>query len=178
MDYKKPALVFQLWEGDSGIFLEEETYLRLKAIRTALETARTWGRYEKLCPEGEFAALPLWHQNGGEYVYEVDGEPHFIGPEEFPDFLENSGRAYVIKPGKRFDSRIIPGVDDGDYPPWLDSTAEDILPGEFVETFADLVDGAPASGGTWTEYDASEVDEMVSWLEARGFSVTVHLDYD
>ena len=174
----RPDVVFQLWSGDSGIFFKNEDWVRLSAIHQALQTARTWGEFEQLCTEDEFENLSLWYQSEGEYVYKVGGEFKFISPEELDGFLEGYGNDYVITPEDASDSSKIPGVEDGDYPPWLDSTAEDILPEDFVETFAEVVNGGPASGGPWTVYPVSEIDEMVRWLEVRGFSVSVRLEYE
>lgn len=175
-DESGPELVFQFWEGDSGIFLKKEDYVRLRSIRHALETASTWGEFERLCPMGEFEALALWHQRHGEYVYKVDGAFRFIEPQELKDFLEDGGQDYVITPERPFDSSLIPGVEDADYPPWLACTAHDLLPMAFRERFEETV-GSPAAG-VWQEYPAGEIDEMVIWLEREGFSVIPLLSFD
>ena len=172
----KPDLVFQLWAGDSGIFLKKDDFVRLSAIHHALETARTWYEFERLCPEEEFESLSLWYQWDGEYVYEDDGTFRFIQPDELDDFSENCGRDYIITPEDEFDSSRIPGVEDGDYPPWLESTADELLPSEFRERFGEGV--ASPVAGAWTEYPVSEIEEMMRWLGREGFSVMAHLSYD
>lgn len=84
--------------------------------------------------------------------------------------LEDGLRCRVEK------SSQIRGLGDGDYPPWLYSAANELLPQEFRKKFGELASTSVAVA--WTEYPANQIDTITRWLEQKGFSVTAHLSYD
>jgi hypothetical protein len=172
---QKPAVVFQLWEGEAGIFVEKETYARNRDIQHALDKAVTWRDLERLLPDGEFDSFDFWLSTCGEYVYKDGEEYRFIDPEEIDKFMQDYGERFVIKPDDPYCKGLL-GVFDGYYPDWLYQTAEEILPKDFVERFGTGV-GGPVSGA-WIEYQVSDLMEMVDALRASGFVVMAHLSYD
>lgn len=178
MNNQKTELVFMLWSDDTGVFFAKKNYEHLKTVEAALNEAETWRDFERMCPPGEFEDLGMWWCNRGEYIYEIDGEYRFIDSDELVEFLRDDGREQVIGADEKFNRSMIPGGDDGDYPPWTMMTADKILPGEFADEFSEGAVGGPAAGGWWIEYPVAEIDEMTRWLEPRGFSVTAHLQYD
>lgn len=171
-------VVFQLWTGDDGIFFTNEVFENLRVIQLALERSKTWGEFRAALPAEEFEALGLWHANDGDYVYQDGNALIGIQDEEFGAFCENLGgevSEYVIRPESPFECDEVPGVSDGDYPPWLASTCTDQLPENFVEEY-----GRPVSSmvsGSWTQFPSSQLSRMKSELEAAGFEVLVHDSY-
>lgn len=172
---RKPAVVFQWWEGDAGIFLEKGVYARNRLINHALAKATTWKELEKLLPDGEFESFDFWCSTCGEYIYQDGDEYRFIDPKELEAFWQDDGEKYVIKSDDPYDPDML-GVDECAYPDWLYQTAEDILPKEFVERFGTGV-GGPASGA-WIEYQIADLMEMVDSLRVSGFEVTAHFSDD
>ena len=171
----RPAVVFQLWNDEAGIFVEKEIYARHRLIQMAIDKAGTWRELEALLPPGEFEGFDCWWCNGGEHIYQDGKQIRFINPRDLDEFWRIRGEKYVIRPDAPYDSNLI-GVADGDYPAWLFRTAEDILPREFVERFATGVSGMVS--GFWNEYPVSQLTDMVDFLRDCGFVVMAHLSYD
>ena len=171
----KPAVVFQLWNDEAGIFFEKEIYATHRLIQMAVDKASTWRELEALLPPGEFEGFDCWWCNGGEHIYQDGEQTRFIEPRELDEFWRILGEKYVIRPDEPYDGNLI-GVADGDYPAWLSRTAEDILPREFVERFATGVGGMVS--GCWNEYPVSQLTDMVDFLRDSGFVVMAHLSYD
>ena len=172
---QRPAVVFQLWSDDAGVFFEKETYARYRLIQLALEKASTWRDLVELLPNQEFETVNLWWSNEGEHVYQDGDEFRFICPADLDDFWAQCGESRVIRPEEEYDPAAI-GVLEGDYPNWLGNTADEVLPKAFVERFGTGV-GSPAAG-CWIEYRLSDLMEMVEVLGFHGYSVTAHLSYD
>jgi len=171
---EKTVLVFQLWEGDEGIFFTKEQYVYLKTIESALERAKTWREFEALLPPGEFDTLRLWEDE--EYIYR-DGEIYrYIDPNKVAEFVEYWEPDNVVNADDTFNKWIIPGVQDAEYPPWTEWTAVDLLPKEFVEQFGSWV-GGPASG-SWCEFPADQLKDMIKCLGQQGYSVIPHISFD
>ena len=172
---QKPGVVFQLWSDDAGVFFSKETYARYRLIEIAIGKAKTWQEFEELLPDSEFERLDLWWANGGEHAYHDSEQLRFIAAEDITEFRRLCGESRIIRPLDKFDASRI-GVDEGDYPPWLSNTADDILPKEFVERFGNRVGGM--TSGTWTEYPLEDLMEMVEVLSLEGHSVMAHLSYE
>ena len=91
---EQTVLVFQLWEGDEGIFFTKKDYMHLKTIDAALEQAKTWREFEALLPTGEFDKLRLWEDE--EYIY-CDGENYrYIDPNKVAEFVEDYTLSSVL----------------------------------------------------------------------------------
>ena len=157
------------WSGETGLIVAAEVAHRFSAIEVALEEAKTWREFERLSPKGEFESLSLWWCNGGENIYEIDGQYRFIDAVDLEEFWQVCGPDYVIAADKPFDSFSVPGVSDCVYPAWASNTAEDILPDEFVRRFG-KVNGSPGAGA-WTEYRQEDREEIEEYLADHGFSL-------
>ena len=93
---------------DSVTFARRSDAEEVAQIWVALETAKTWGEFRAMLPEGE------WEENLEDYFEE--------GP---PD-------------DKPFDSDAVPGHPDGDYPQWLRQTMLEWLPQELNGKYGEV----------------------------------------
>jgi hypothetical protein len=172
---RQPAVVFQLWSDDTGVFFKKETYARFRLIELAIKKAKTWQDLEKLLPDGEFKNFSFWWVNGGEWVYEDLEDLRFIDSKDLAEFWKLCGEGRLVRSEDEYDPNLL-GVSEGDYPAWLNDTADEILPKEFIKRFGKGV--ASMVSGYWIEYQLSDLMEMVENLGSHGFSVTAHLSYD
>lgn len=172
-------LVFQIWTSGDGIFLDEAIFERFRAIHRALENCKTWGEFRSSLPEGEFEELGLWVVNDGDSVYR-DGEVYVgLGDRSIADFIEDCADNlddYLLGPDSSFEAGNVTGFDEGDYPPWTDSTAIDALPAAFVSKYGKGV--SSMISGSWIEFPTGKLDEMTRELEAAGFTVRAKLDFN
>ena len=168
--------VLQLWTDDDGIILHAADFEYLREISIALESATTWSDFESKLPSGEFESLNLWHTNDGYNIYEKDGDYYFVDPDDTAEFWRDLGEDYVIHASDTFDSLDVPGTMDGDYPPWLYSTADDVLPDNFVSEFGIPV--ASMVSGSWIQYPIEQFEQMRHFLEKYGHTIDAHLTYE
>lgn len=111
---QQPEYQGELWycinHNNDLVFATPEDATWTDQVRTALQ-AETWGEFRRLMPEDEYGRL-LDEMYG--YVEELTPVP--------------SNRDH-------FDSYMISGVADGDYPPWLQASMDHDLPEEIVESY-------------------------------------------
>lgn len=126
-------------DGDVGIIIPESDYYYCHPLQTAIESARTWGGFENMLPDGVFESLSIWMCNDGEYVYATQGRVLFTPvpgePLEAMQYGDMIEEGFVLSPSDSFDCSLIPGVEDGDVPPWIQCAERNPLPDEIIEVF-------------------------------------------
>ena len=158
-------LVFQHWDGDSGVFVRLEDWEHLTTITAAIEASDTWGQFRQALPPGEFEKLSTWLDNGGEFAYRVGDELLFMSDLDETEFVRDYGEDHVIAQNDAFDLTHL-GDSEGAYPEWVGATLVLELPTAFVEAF-----GHPV--GVIAQFPIERTDEMIEHLRRDGFSVAV-----
>ena len=82
---------------------------------------------------------------------------------------------YAVNAADSFDFALLPGFSDGDCPPWLSNTAEDLLPKAFVESCGQQA--ASFVSGSWWQFPEGALQEMTEALRMAGFSVDLNIHY-
>jgi len=59
---KKPILVFTEEQTDLWVYYESDTFWHLKQMLDAVETAKTWGEFRSLLPEGVSIPVQSGHR--------------------------------------------------------------------------------------------------------------------
>jgi hypothetical protein len=119
--------------------------LFVSQIYKALRDSRTWGEFRQNMPAAEYSRLLAeWQENGDDRAEAGDGDP-FDGPDDMPE------------------------VSDGDYPPWLQSEMDKIIPKELLREF-----GAYTStrlNGDFYHIDPGKLPQLKPRLEHLGYTV-------
>lgn len=108
-------------------FVPERCWEERSRVMQAFFTARTWGEFWSLLPEAEAARLRRGLEERAE-----EWEP------------EDAAR-FRPRDDDGFDPRVLPGVEDGEYPDQLSVLAIDWFPRELLRDL-DSVTGGPGSG--------------------------------
>jgi hypothetical protein len=127
------------------VFAIVDDAFRNHAIRTALETSKTWSEFR---------------QAVGEYEY------HSVLSRMSVDI---SQPVVVPNNGDPFDHRRIPGYADGDYPEWLQSQMEQLLPADILAKFGERI--ATWFNGSYIHIDLSFEERLILALRKRGYEV-------
>jgi hypothetical protein len=97
-----------------------------------------------------------------------------MAPKDFAQAVKSlRKRPSELEP---FDMGGVPGVSDGDYPPWLQAEMEMIIPQEILQEFGSL-ESTFVSGSYWEIPVACE-HEIVAELRRRGYIVERRDDLD
>lgn len=73
-------------------------------------------------------------------------------------------------PSSPFDVSMVPGFDEGDYPPWLQAEIDQHVPRDILNRY-----GSPGStvlNGPFWAVDAKKLDALAEALQRRGYEVT------
>ncbi len=125
------------------VFATEKRALLIDQIYRAADTAKTWGEFKKLIPDEEYDEI------FSHYDDDEDNIPRSEDPFEFSS---------------------IPGVDEGDYPPWLQSEMNVIgLPEGFFEQFATLV--STVINGNYWHIQSENMSTAIEFLRSHGYEV-------
>lgn len=128
-------------------------------IYNALHSAKTWGEYRRLLPEGE------WEERAEMYpVMSEDGKPLMRDGAPVLEYEEGQDD------DDPFDADSVPGVGDGDYPTWLQQSMIDWLPEPILEKYGRYYD--TRLNGDSVEFDSADRDAIVEELRALGHTVT------
>lgn len=107
----------------------------------AIHEARTWGEFAK--------ADPVTYQEVHKF-YELQ-------EEEFPS------------PSEPFEISMVPGFDEGDYPPWLQAEMGRYIPSDILRHHGHR-DSSVLNGCYWA-IKAEALQELIEALHERGFDV-------
>jgi hypothetical protein len=150
----KPHLLYRISHNGGAVFAEKTVAHRIDAIQRALSEAKTWGEFRRMLPKGE------WKHIVGE-ISEHHGDPRSDSGDDIPRWdLDET-------PFNGFGD--MPGVSDGDYPPWLQQAQDKILPADILKNFAKLKDSV-LNGSFW-QIDEDKADQVAAVLRARGYMV-------
>ena len=160
-------LVLQRWTDDSGVLVLEDLWIRFRQIERALKESSTWGEFEDALPAGEFDSLSLWEINDGEHRYRRDGRLRYarLGRSE-----SHRPEDRILDASDAFYPGLVPGYEDGDYPPWIQNMVED-LPDAFLEEFAQQA--MSMVSGIWWESPLSRAPEMSVALREIGYELVL-----
>lgn len=126
------------------VFARPRDAENVSKIYEALQ-AKTWKQFrEKMPPE--------------DYLSVIDAI--FANTEEL---------SLVPADNDLFDATIIPGYLDGDYPLWLQSVMENVIPKEIIEMYGRRV--ATRLNGSYVEFDISDENEIIKNLRKLDFKV-------
>jgi hypothetical protein len=140
-----PTLWYRQAPGNGDlVFAEPGTAQYIDTINCALR-ASTWGEFRKLMPEEEYEEIV-------SSQYEYIGEPELVPSNE-----------------DTFDSAIVPGYHDGDYPPWLQKDMEDVLPENIAKEYGTIV--STVLNGNYLSLPTEYEHQIVDSLKKQGYIV-------
>jgi len=140
-----PTLWYRQAPGNGDlVFAEPGTALYIDTLHCAMG-ARTWGEFRKLMPEDEYQEIVARQ-------YEYSGEPELVPADE-----------------DEFDSAIVPGYHDGDYPPWLQQDMESVLPDDIVKEYGTIV--STMLNGNYLSIPPECEQQVVAALKKHGYIV-------
>jgi hypothetical protein len=139
----KKTLLYRTVEHNGALVFAAKDRARLVArMNTAIDSARTWAEFRRAMPAQEYAAVV--------YSFDERGEPRPKGADAF------SGEQ-------------LPGWTDGDFPPWLQSEMEYLLPQSILCRFGRR-ESTFINGGFWC-LPPEAAPAIVAALEAEGWRV-------
>ena len=140
-----PTLWYRQAAGNGDlVFAEPSEALYTDTLNQALR-ASTWGEFRKLMPEEEYEEIVMSQ-------YEYIGEPELVPADE-----------------DEFDSGIVPGYDEGDYPPWLQKDMEDVLPENIAKEYGTIV--STTLNGNYLSLPTEYEHQIVESLKKQGYVV-------
>jgi hypothetical protein len=149
------TLVYCVSACHGGVFSARGNALYVSAIHHALG-AQTWGELRRRLPEGEWGTILDMLVNN--YCYEDE--------ETFPWDVDDAP----------FSMDQIPGVGEGDYPPWLQPEMDAVLPRDLLSRYAKR-ESFILNGPFWS-ISEENVKPVVDALRARGVVVERGDDLD
>jgi hypothetical protein len=105
-------LVYRVAENGGVVFAEPDRANLIAKIHAAIRSSTTWGEFRFAMPREEYEDLV---QTG----FDSNGEPR-------------------PKSTDPFSGELVPGWSDGDYPPWLQTEMQRILPAPVLEQFGKM----------------------------------------
>lgn len=139
----RKKLVLAVHPANGGLVIAAEARARfVDQIRRALDSSATWKDLQAALPPGEYDRI-------AEAVAECEDE-----------------RPRLDQP---FDACEVPGVSEGDYPPWLQPEMESILPDEVLRKFGRVE--STMLNGSYVHIDPAQRAELTRELERQGFVV-------
>jgi len=137
----KETIIVGVDAGDTVVCMPEDfAYEQIRLHRAS--SARTWGEFRRLAPPASIREI---HERLD------DGSDSFIPDDDEP-----------------FDWYSLPGVGDGDWPPWPQQLMLDWLPIRVRELGTVR---SSALNGNFLEIEASKIDAVVAELERAGYRV-------
>jgi hypothetical protein len=133
-------LFYRISPANEGlVFAFAEDAIKNHAMRKALENSKTWGEFRESVGENEYqAVLNMMSAHISEPVAVPNDEDQF----------------------KRYK---IPGYGDGDFPKWLQTEMEWLLPADIVAKFG--------VNGNYVHFDPSCEKRLILALRKRGYEV-------
>lgn len=106
---ESPVFYYRIVPHNGGaVFAAKDRAVQIAQVHNAIRSANTWSEFRSLVPAGEYVrVLESIEDCGGEHP----------------------------SPDTPFESGMIPGFNDGDYPPWLQREMDDLLPMETLRQF-------------------------------------------
>jgi hypothetical protein len=146
MAKKKPKTLWYRESPANGdlVFALPENATRVDAIHRALKSD-TWGEFRRRLPDDEYVQL-------AQKMFADAIEPMPVPLDDDP-----------------FDGALIPGYYDGDYPDWLQTQMEWILPKRIVKKYGTRI--ATRLNGSYLQIGADEGEEVAQALKRLGFKV-------
>ena len=146
MAKQKPKTLWYRESPANGdlVFAIPEKATRVDAIHRALKS-ETWGEFRRRLPDDEYVQL-------AQKMFADAIEPMPVPLDDDP-----------------FDGALIPGYYDGDYPDWLQTQMEWILPKGIVKKYGTRV--ATRLNGSYFRIGADEGEEVAQALKRLGFKV-------
>ena len=140
-----PTLWYRQAPGNGDlVFADPSDALYIDTLNQALR-ASTWGEFRKLMPEDQYEEIV-------SSQYEYIGEPELVPSDEYA-----------------FDSAIVPGYHDGDYPPWLQKDMESVLPDDIAEEYGTIV--STMLNGNYLSLPSEYEHQIVDSLKRQGYVV-------
>lgn len=140
----RPDLLYRVCPFNGGlVFAKPERAQLIAGIYRALEESKTWGEFR-----------------------------HAMPPEEYRKIVESDcfdESEYVPGDNDVFSSDDVPGYSDGDYPPWLQTELDLILPKDVLWAFGKR-ETSVLNGGYWMLPGDREA-EICQALVDRGYSL-------
>lgn len=140
------------WAGGEGtyLFVPEDRVDDQVAIMTAFHEATTWGEFWGKLPPTEAATV----REGMAWRWEEDDD-------SAPD------AAFPYDGDTAMDVRVLPGVEDGDWPPMLNQQITEWFPRELLRDLKGLSSG-PASGTSLT-VGPSDLADVAAAFTRHGY---------
>lgn len=109
----KEKLLFRIAPHNGGaVFALEKRAIYVAAVHSAIKNSKTWGDFRSAMPIKDYSEIV-------RVAFDDVGERR---PKNSDEFSSDS----------------VPGYSDGDYPPWLQTELETILPRSLLEKFGHL----------------------------------------
>jgi len=140
----RPVLYWRVSPANEGlVFATPERAEEIDALHRAVEDSQTWGAFRAAMPADEYEQIV-------SIVFDEAGE-------ERPE------------PGTPFDSSVVPGFCDGDYPPWLQKEMQSVLPPDVIDRFGRWEQ--TAINGVYLHFDEGFRPRVVAMLMRAGYQV-------
>jgi hypothetical protein len=140
----KEKILYRLVPHNSGaVFASSERALFVAGLHKAIKRSSTWGQFA--------AAIPA---------------------EEYEEIVAKQFDAESMRrpsPSTRFSGEDLWGWSDGDYPPWLQSEMEWVIPDEILEQFGQRKQ--TFVNGPYWHIPEEQMEPMANALRKRGFDV-------
>ena len=146
-----PVLVYRVLSDTAVVFATRADAEHVSAINRALFEAETWGEFRRLLPGGEWDTIAEMLGDCPDDDDDADEMCHWERDDE-PFSVDN-----------------IPGVGDGDYPPWLQADMDSVIPEDILERYGKR-ESSVLNGPFW-EIPPSNLEPLVDELRAQGFVV-------
>jgi hypothetical protein len=146
----RQSLVYGVINRGSGdlnlVFIPEFEAFRLSSIHRAIETARTWEDFQgSVSPDDWCEVVRCWREDWEE-------------GEEYP----------VPQSTEKFDTQLLPGFCDGDWPDWPEQKMlEQWIPEDVQEQYGRRENSV--INGYFLVLDVKRTTEIVAALEEKGF---------
>lgn len=131
--------------NDGLVFIPMTQAERLARIYAAMESARTWGEFRRMLPDGVYSEIiEIMTENGRGFdeFYSYWLDDHLDGTRD-EAFREYQGLPFHERlPDERdpFDSADIPGLCDGDWPDWPAQEMLNWVPTVIQKTYGQRLD--------------------------------------
>lgn len=136
-------LLYRMVPHNRGaVFATEDRAKFIAQIHKALSSARTWGEFERLMPSEEYRKI------GREF--DEQGEPR-------PQLDE------------AFSAEEVGGWSEGNYPPWLQSEMDLVIPDDILRRFGKRA--TTSLNGSYWDIPEDQMEPMANALRERGFEV-------
>lgn len=137
------TLLYRIHPWNGGVVFANEGRAQFIAlIHKALSSARTWDEFKRLMPSQEYQMI--------RRVFDEQCEPR---PRLDEEFL----------------AEYVSGVSDGDYPPWLQTEMERIIPQDILRQFGKYE--TTFLNGSYWHIPKAQMEPMANALRDRGFEV-------